>query len=307
MYPVKIGILKLPHFIYNASGIWDTTVSQCLELFDTKYCGAVVTKSATLHENSGNKYPKYHFACDHYSINSNGLENKGYQYYVRSVRGTLEKPVFYSIGGFSNADRAEMIAMCSKILDPMCSAIELNMSCPNLGCVGPAYEPHLLDVALEDLFQVVGSIQVTFGLKLPPYYLIQQFEDIASVLQKHMHHIDYITCINSIPNGMDYDVDNDRPIIAPNDGYGGIGGPATLPIGLSNVSRFAKIFKERGIDIKVIGCGGISSGSDVYKYLLAGAAAVQVGTHLWKNGVTVFEEISIEFDKIMKRKGIQWI
>ena len=309
MYPTTIGKLQLPHFIYNAAGVWDTTWSQCKELNSTEYCGAVVTKSCTQQERAGNSYPKYHFSDPHFSINSNGLENCGLQYYTKKVIHTAcarARPTFISIGGLSDPERIAMIGKMNSIATGYpYVGIELNLSCPNLGCPGPAYNPEQLDNTLRDMFNEIGPLELTFGIKLPPYYLPDEFVAISKVLEKYRRQIDFITCINSIPNGIDFDVDNNLPLIKPNDGYGGIGGPALLPVGLANVRRFSKLFRENGISIAVIGCGGVTTGTDAYKYLLAGASAVQIGTHLWKNGPGVFNQVSEEFQQIMNRKGYQ--
>jgi len=302
MYSTSIGKLQLPHVIYNAAGVWDTSTIQCMELDSTKYCGAIITKSCTQQKRSGNCYPKYHFSEPHFSINSNGLENYGLEYYLTEILPYTKTPIFISIGGLSDSERIEMIKTVMLCQD-VNFGIELNMSCPNLGCPGAAYNPEQLDGALSTIFEAVGPIETTFGLKLPPYYLPSEFVAITAVLDKYQSQIDFITCINSVPNGVDFDIDNNIPKISPNDGYGGIGGPAILPIGLANVKRFSQLFFEKGIDIKIVGCGGVSSGADVYKYLLAGASAVQIGTYLWKKGPVVFEQISEEFQQIMNRKG----
>ncbi len=292
MYPTSIGKLHLPHFIYNAAGVWDTTLHQCQQLEETRFCAATVTKSCTLYSRKGNEYPKYHFDSSHFSINSNGLENGGYAYYIDYLKPQATHPVFYSVGGMTDDERITIlkyITACAHAGENC--GIELNMSCPNLGCQPAAYDAKHLDQALRKIFSATGKIPLTFGLKLPPYYLPEQFSSISEVIANYKSQIDFITCINSVPNGIDFDIDNDYTKIVPNEGYGGIGGPAVLPIGLANVRRFSQIFRARDLDIAVIGCGGVSSGSDVYKYILAGAAAVQVGTHLWKNGLCVFEEL----------------
>ena len=54
---------------------------------------------------------------------------------------------------------------------------------------------------------------------------------------------------------------------------GGLSGPAIKPIVLRHVFQCAK-----AVRIPVIGCGGISTADDAIEYMLAGAAAVQVGT-----------------------------
>ena len=54
---------------------------------------------------------------------------------------------------------------------------------------------------------------------------------------------------------------------------GGLSGPAVKPIIVRMVYQCA-----RAVRIPVIGCGGIMTAEDAVEYLLAGAAAVQVGT-----------------------------
>jgi len=54
---------------------------------------------------------------------------------------------------------------------------------------------------------------------------------------------------------------------------GGLSGPAIKPIVLRQVYQCA-----RAVRIPVIGCGGISTAEDAAEYMIAGAAAVQVGT-----------------------------
>jgi dihydroorotate dehydrogenase (NAD+) catalytic subunit len=53
----------------------------------------------------------------------------------------------------------------------------------------------------------------------------------------------------------------------------GLSGPAIKPIALRMVYEAAHT-----VDIPVIGIGGISTAVDVIEYILAGAAAVEVGT-----------------------------
>lgn len=307
MYPTTIGNLELSNIICNASGVWDTTDAQITELSKSDFCGGVVTKSCTLKPRIGNPYPKYHFT-DNYSINSNGLENKGIDYYL-DVKKKTQHPIIISVGGMSDEERCQIL---NKILDqdhvePI--AVEINMSCPNLGCAGPSYDPETLKESLDYIAKNCRDISGidTLGLKLPPFYLQKDFEAIANVIMWSTVKIDFITCINGVPNVIDFDIDNDTLVIGPNYGHGGMGGRATLPIGLANVKKFSEIFRNNGFQIDVVGCGGVETGTDVYKYILAGASAVQVGTYLWQNGPTVFKKISDEFHTIMQRKGFTGI
>ena len=56
--------------------------------------------------------------------------------------------------------------------------------------------------------------------------------------------------------------------------YGGASGEGLFPVNLAIVDRVAQV-----VQIPVIACGGISSGSHVLQYMMAGATAVQMGTH----------------------------
>src|SRR6202012_1792278 len=55
--------------------------------------------------------------------------------------------------------------------------------------------------------------------------------------------------------------------------FGGLSGPAIKPIALRMVYQAA-----RAVKIPVIGLGGIATGEDAAEFLVAGAAAVEVGT-----------------------------
>ena len=81
---------------------------------------------------------------------------------------------------------------------------------------------------------------------------------------------DALTLINTL-RGMAIDVRTRRPILG--NVSGGLSGSAIKPVALSLVWQAAK-----AVSIPIIGCGGIAQVGDVVEFLLAGAAAVQVGS-----------------------------
>ena len=53
----------------------------------------------------------------------------------------------------------------------------------------------------------------------------------------------------------------------------------------------------------IIGCGGITSGSDALEFLMAGASAVQVGTANFTNPNAALEVLD-QFESILKSRRI---
>ena len=64
-------------------------------------------------------------------------------------------------------------------------------------------------------------------------------------------------------------------------------------------------FYRRCPDKKVIGCGGVKSGAEVFMHLLAGASLVQVGTALHEEGPEIFSRLLGELKVIMQAKGYE--
>lgn len=112
--------------------------------------------------------------------------------------------------------------------------------------------------------------------------------------------IDFITCINSLGNGLIVDYEKETCVIKPKNGLGGIGGEIIKPIALSNVYNF---YRRLGDKIDIIGCGGISNGYDVFEHILCGAKMVQIGSKFMEEGLLCFTRIENELIEIMKKKN----
>ena len=73
------------------------------------------------------------------------------------------------------------------------------------------------------------------------------------------------------------------------------------------VYNFYREFAKLNSTIKIIGCGGIKSGIDVFEYILCGASLVQIGTQYYKEATPCFKRISDELIKIIKKKNYKCI
>lgn len=296
MLKSKIGNIKLENCIFNASGPLCTNKEELLNL-EKSFSGAILTKSCTLESRVGNPEPRY-FDTECGSINSMGLPNLGYQFYSEMASQIKEKPYIVSVSGMTPDDNIRILEQLNSV-DGI-SAIELNLSCPNLpGKPQMAYDFRETD---DFLYKVCKDLRKPLGVKLPPYFDFIHFEKMAAILNNYP--ISFVTCINSIGNGLVIDPHSESVVIKPKGGFGGIGGDFIKPTALANVRMFSKLLN---CDISVIGCGGIKTGLDAFEHILCGASAVQIGTQLWKEGVGCFERISNELKLIMEKKGYRFI
>jgi len=281
--------------LLNASGVRCMDTAD-LESLAASEAGSYVTKSCTLEARAGNPEPRY-VATPLGSINSMGLPNHGYRFYLDYARqhDYQQKPLFLSVAGLSPADNLAMLREIRQADLP--AIVELNLSCPNVpGKPQIAYDFEAMEQMLS---AVTREYDRPFGVKMPPYFDIAHFDIAAEVLNRFPQVV-FVTCINSIGNGLVIDTESESVVIKPKDGFGGIGGDYVLPTALANVNAFYR----RCPDKKVIGCGGVRSGEHVFQHLLAGASLVQVGTALQEEGPGIFARLNAELTALLQRKGI---
>lgn len=286
--------LKIEPPLMNASGPASVTYEE-LEQLAKSAAGAIVTKSMTHCPRVGNPEPRLRVKLDNElgSLNSMGLNNLGYHEYARLIPRLKahKKPVIASISSAPcehNLSLEEQYLEAAEALERSgADMLEINLSTPNLTGIPIAMDLGNIKSILQPLRK---AIKIPIGVKLPPYNnTLTLFEEVASMLMEL--EIDFAVTMNSEPNALDIDLKTKTKVIKPREGYGGLGGPAILPIALAEVHRFYKFFKKHGSPIAVWGCGGITKAEDAIKHFLAGAAAVQIGTALLWHGPKIFEEI----------------
>ena len=283
----------------NASGVHCMTTTELVEL-EQSNAGAFITKSCTLNERAGNPEPRY-FDVPLGSINSMGLPNRGFDYYLDyalNYEKQQTQPLFFSIAGMSAAENLEMLTLIEK--SDFQGITELNLSCPNVpGTPQLAYDFE----ATEDLLQqVFARFTKPLGIKLPPYFDLAHFDQMAEILNQFP--LTYVNSINSIGNGLYIDPQKEAVVIKPKEGFGGLGGEYVKPTALANVRAFYTRLKP---EIKIIGTGGIRNGQDAFEHLLCGATMLQIGTELHKEGPKIFDRITKELEQIMTEKGYRTI
>lgn len=298
--------VRLSSPFFNASGVWCTTSKDLEQVLNSPFTGAVVTKSCTLLPRDGNPKPRYQGIRNQTSsftgsINSMGLPNKGIDYYLQTARYLApQKPFFVSVCGLTLTENMHILsAIQHDVVASPLAGVELNLSCPNVvGKPQTGYEFDAMDEMLRQSTEMFD--RYALGVKLPPYFDPIHFDMAADVLKRYQNNIRWVTCINSIGNGLIVDPVTEQPVIVPKGGFGGIGGAYVKPTALANV----RAFRERlPMHIDIIGCGGIVRGVDAFEHILCGASAVQVGTTIIEHGLGAFQHLHEELVQIMRAKN----
>lgn len=282
--------------IYNAAGCHCTTL-QDLEDLQFSQAGAIMTKSCTLVARDGNPKPKY-WNNGEISVNSNGLENLGYldylQYFKENRDVDTDKPFILSVAGLSLEDN---ITIIQEAFNAGVYAVELNLSCPNLGGVPVSQDIEQLDYYLKSIVSSTNyeNVDIPLGLKLPIYTNKNDITKVAEMVEKY--DMAFITCSNSMPNCIVYDsyvsFDGEMSITNPlKNIMGGLGGKFMKPIVLGQIYQFRQALSLlNNTRCKIIMCGGISRGFDCLEGEKVGANYFQIGTALDINGTDIFEDI----------------
>jgi len=288
-----IAGVRFPLCIMNASGALCVTRVE-LDALGWSGAGAIVTKSMTRECRTGNPEPRY-YRFSGGSLNSMGLPNLGYHAYAEMIPDlkAFNKPVIASIAGLCEDDFPDIARTINKAGPDL---IEVNLSCPNI----PGKPQIGYDVeASERLIRLVRAVvDRPMGVKLPPYFDPAHHAAMAAVLKRAP--VDFLSLINSVGNALVIDPETESVVIKPKGGFGGLGGSVIKAVALANVRAFWKAFEGR---LPIIGVGGVMSGTDVFEHLLAGAAAVQVGTVLVEEGTGVFDRLAAELRAVLVKKA----
>ncbi len=256
--------LALKNPVMTASGTF-AYGEEASKYFDISLLGAIVVKGISLEPRQGNPPPRI-VETPSGMLNSIGLQNVGVDLFLSEKLPFLEErgaTVVVNILGSSTEEYLRVAELLSP--DSRISALEVNISCPNVkeGGVQFGMNP---DTASGLISSLRETTDLHLMVKLTPNYgdiagMARAVEDAGA---------DSLSLINTI-TGMVIDVGKKKPVLG--SVVGGLSGPAIRPVALRMVYEAAG-----AVDIPVVGIGGISETDDALQFLIAGAAAVQVGT-----------------------------
>lgn len=260
---VQIGSLTLKNPVIAASGTFGFG-REMQQWNDLSQLGAISSKGLTLNPRLGNDPPRVAETTGGL-LNSVGLQNPGLEAFIVTelpFMKTLGTTIIANIAGHS---LAENVAMAEQLDATAVDGIELNLSCPNvsMGCMAFGSSAPMIE---EVVWAVRAKTRKPLWVKLTPN--VTSIADMA--LAAEAAGADAVSLINTLL-GLAIDRKTRRPVLRNN--TGGLSGPAVKPVALRMVWDV-----YRAVRIPIIGMGGIMNGEDAIEFMLAGAAAVQVGT-----------------------------
>ena len=259
-----IGSVELPNPVLTASG----TAGHGVELaayFPLDRLGAVVVKSLTAYDWPGNPAPRVH-AAGSGMINSVGLQGPGVATWRRDTLPALAATgarVVASIWGRTTDDFARAADQLAGA--PSVVAVEVNVSCPNLEDRSRmfAHSPEATEAAVA----AAGAAGLPRWAKLSP-----NTDSLVEVAGAAVHAgAEALTLVNTVL-GMVIDVEKRRPVLGA--GGGGLSGPPVHAVAVRAIYEVTSAFGH----VPVVGVGGVTDAVSAVELMLAGAAAVQVGT-----------------------------
>ena len=221
--------------------------------------GAMLPKTTTPVARAGNPPPRV-AETPAGMVNSIGLQNPGVQRFLQGLDAfDLGIPIFVSVAGDT---AAEFASLCERLADDdRISAVELNLSCPNVECGGLAF-----CAGPGSVEEVVAACRAAVGNK-PILAKLTNEGVVENARAAEAAGADGLTVINTIP-ALTIDARTQKVLVR-----GGLSGPAIKPVALRAVYDVSG-----AVNVPVVGSGGVASGTDVAEFMLAGATAVQVGT-----------------------------
>lgn len=289
---VSLGSLSLPSPLVLASGVMGVDV-ESLGAVASCGVGAVTTKSFSLEPRTGHPNPcvvPFEFGL----LNAVGLANPGAAEMCRTIREFRQRyqtPVGASVFGRTVEEFGDIVACAAEVRPDF---IEVNVSCPNVASeFGTPFGACPTDLARVTRLAKDNARDIPVAIKLSlngPAIgsLARTCEDNGA---------DLITAINTVGPGMVIDPGAGIPILS--NKVGGLSGPAILPLAVRAVWDIT-----RAVRLPIIGTGGVVDAAGALQLIMAGAAAVGIGTGVYYRDLKIFEEVHAGLQEFCDKHGV---
>jgi len=271
---VGVGGLKLRGPVLAASGTFGYGTEG--PLLERRALAGMVSKGIFLRPRAGTPPPRI-TETPSGMLNAIGLQGPGVDALIRDYApqwATWDFPVLVNINGESTAEYGELTERLDGV--PGVAGFEINISCPNVE-QGGLYFGNDPRAAASVTESVRRRTKLPVWVKLTP--MVTDIGVIARAVESAG--ADALCAVNTFV-GMSIDLNDYKPRLSFR--TGGLSGPAIRPLAVHLAHQAA-----RAVSIPVIGIGGIMGAEDALEFLVAGCAAVQVGTATFVNPRAIAE------------------
>lgn len=266
---VDFAGIKLNNPVFTVSGTCGYA-NEMDDFIDVNQLGGFITKSISLKPRNGNPSPRV-VETDSGMLNAIGWANVGLDKFIAEKIPLLKQKqtaFFVNIAGENTNEYAAVVERLAG--ENSIAGFELNISCPNVkhGGIGFGTNPDLVR-------EVTSAVKSVCGDKILIVKLAPMVTDISAIARAAIESgANALSMINTF-TAMVIDIETKKPVLA--NRTGGLSGPAIKPIAVYLVNKVHnEVAKEAGIPI--LGMGGIRNASDAIEFMIAGAAAVGIGT-----------------------------
>lgn len=260
-------VLELHSPILPAAGCLSLESIELTEM-NVSIFGAGVTKGVTKEKRAGNPTPRI---CEPGPINSIGLENPGVDDFIKYELPLWQKLFHNVIVNISGDSIGDYVFLARKLAEAGVKAIELNVSCPNLGGRIFGTSPALTGQVVYEVRKAVPNMFII--VKLSPSAGSKTVKVGAAAVNAGADCLNFGNTYES----MAIDVYTLRPKLGAN--FGGQSGPG---IHNQSVKKVFELYQAK-LGVPIIGTGGVHNWETAAEFILAGASAVGVGTELLNN------------------------
>lgn len=264
--------------------------------------GLVEIGSVTPHPQVGNPKPRnFRLAEDLAVINRYGFNSVGHDEILLCLHslpppGQREAALGINLGkNKDSADHVNDYRLGVRKLGPLADYLVINVSSPNTpglrGLQSGGALGELLDGVMEERGALKGHTPPLL-VKIAPDLSNNELEEICSVLvQKKVDGV--IACNTTLA----------RPPSLKSEHRGEVGGLSGAPLKQMSLRVIRRVAEYTQGRLPIIGCGGVSTGEDVYDMLQAGASLVQLYTGLVYGGPGLVEDLEKDLLLKLEKEG----
>ncbi|RLE77167.1 MAG: hypothetical protein DRJ56_02900 [Thermoprotei archaeon] len=305
---VEVAGLELKNPLIVASGTPTMTLEGMLKCIEAGAAG-LVTKTATyarLHQLQPRPRfmvlrPEAALRGGYFSLYSVELmspyEPERWAEHLRRVKGRAREAGVAVIASIAGRTLEEWAKLARLAEDSGADMIELNLSCPHVEESEGSAMGRAAAARLELVEEVVRAVKQEVAVPVAGKVTPHGVNPVEVALAMERGGADAVVATARF-QGLVVDPDSMRPVLW--GGFGGYGGPWMVPLSCGWVARIAL----SGLEVPIIGSGGISDHLDALRFMLVGARAFQVCTAIVVGGYGVIGRILGGLKRWLSERGL---